>query len=104
MKYKVLIPLIIIALMLIPVISCTDELISKEDAMDIGGGTEAYLVDIVPDSPMFSIEPTENPCWIVSVYQEWYDPETNRTFTWNVDIVVVDAVTGEVLGHGVPLE
>lgn len=101
--HKILMALVVIALVLIP-LSCTDGLISKEKAMDIGGGTEAYLVNAVPDSPMFSIEPTENPCWIVSVYQEVYIPELNKTVTWNVDIVVVDAVTGEVLGHGVPLE
>jgi hypothetical protein len=80
------------------------EMISKEEALAIGGGTEAYLLYIDPESVMFSIEPTENPCWSVYVYQEWYDPETNKTFTWNVDIVVVDAVTGKILGHGIPLE
>jgi hypothetical protein len=80
------------------------EVISKEEAMAIGGGTEAYLRYSDPESPIFSIESTENPCWVVYAYQERYDPKTNRTFTWNTDIVVVDAVTGKIVGHGIPLE
>lgn len=78
-------------------------IISEEEAMDIGGGTEAILFYIDPDSMMFSIETTENPCWAVRIWKEFYDPETNETFTWNVDVVVVDAVTGEKIGHGTPI-
>ena len=79
------------------------EVISKEEAMAIGGGTKAYLLYIDPESVMFSIEPTENPCWVVSIFQDVYIPGLNRTDTWNVDIIVVDAVTGEILGHGTPI-
>jgi hypothetical protein len=39
----------------------------------------------------------------VYIYEEYHSPETNETFTFNVDIVVVDAVTGEILGHGEPI-
>jgi len=78
-------------------------IISEEEAMDIGGGTEAYLIYIDPDSIMFSAEPTENPCWAVRIWKEFYDPETNTTDTWNVDVIVVDAVTGEKIGHGTPI-
>jgi hypothetical protein len=78
-------------------------IISKEEAMDIGGGTEAYLIYIDPDSLMFSIEPTENPCWAVRIWKDFYIPELNRTDTYNVDVIVVDAVTGEILGHGTPI-
>jgi len=78
-------------------------IISEEEAMDIGGGTEAYLIYIDPDSIMFSIEPTENPCWAVRIWKEFYDPETNETDIYNTDVIVVDAVTGEILGHGTPI-
>jgi hypothetical protein len=74
-------------------------IISEEEAMDIGGGTEAYLIYIDPDSIMFSIEPTENPCWAVRIWK--YMPELNDTY--NTDVIVVDAVTGEILGHGTPI-
>lgn len=70
-------------------------IISEEEAVAIGGGTRARLVYIDPESDVFaSVKPTpNNPCWAVVVYNEEYG--------WNTDIVVVDAVTGEILGHGV---
>jgi len=72
--------------------------------MAIGGGTKAYLLYIDPESSVSLVEPTPmNPCWEVYIYDEYYDPETNETFSYNSDIVVVDATTGKVLGHGVPI-
>ena len=80
-------------------------IISKEQAMAIGGGTKACLFYIDPDSSVSLVEPTPtNPCWMVYIYQEYHDPKTNDTFTYNSDVIVVDAVTGEILGHGVPEE
>lgn len=79
-------------------------IISEEEAMAIGGGTRAYLLYIDPESSVSLVEPTpENPCWEVAVYEEFLDPVTNETVSFNTDIVVVDAVTGEILGHGVPI-
>jgi len=80
-------------------------IISEEEAMDIGGGTEAYLIYIDPESYVFTdVKPTpQNPCWAVYIYEDFYFPEHNETFTWNVDVIVVDAVTGEILGHGTPI-
>jgi len=72
------------------------EVISEDEAMTIGGGNKAFLVYIDPESAVFaSVKPTpRNPCWAVSVY----DNEG-----WNTDIVVVDATSGEIVGHGVPI-
>ena len=79
-------------------------IISEEEAMAIGGGTRAYLLYIDPESSVSLVEPTPtNPCWEVAVYEEFLDPVTNKTVSYNTDIVVVDAVTGEILGHGVPV-
>lgn len=78
-------------------------IITKEDAMRIANGTQAFLYYIDPDSPLYSIEQTDNPCWVVRVWEEYYDPESNETYTWNVDVVVIDAVTGQKIGHGTPL-
>ena len=71
-------------------------IISEEEAMDIGGGTEAWLVYIDPESNVFTdVEPTpSNPCWSVAIYSDE---------GWNTDVIVVDAVTGEILGHGTPI-
>ena len=69
-------------------------IISKEQAMAIGGGTKARLFYIDPDSSVSLVEPTPtNPCWAVYIY--------NETSTYNSDVIIVDAVTGEILGHGV---
>jgi len=72
--------------------------ISKEQAEAIGNGTEAQLIYIDPESRMFDCAPI-NPCWTVYVYEDVYLPEFNKTFTQIVDVVVVDAVTGEIVGH-----
>jgi len=71
--------------------------ISKQEAMAIGGGTKAWLIYIDPESVVFAdVEPTpKNPCWAVLVYDERYG--------YNTDVVVVDAVTGEIVGHGEPI-
>ena len=79
-------------------------IISEEQALAIGGGTKAYLLYIDPESSVSLVEPTPmNPCWEVYIYEEYHDPETNETFIYNCDVIVVDAVTGEILGHGVPI-
>lgn len=68
-------------------------IISEKEAKTIGGGTKAELL-YISGGPVFPTINTTDPCWAVSVY----DSEG-----WNIDIVVVDAVTGEVLGHGAPV-
>jgi len=74
------------------------EVISKEEALTIGGGTKAVLVYIDPESSVSLVEPTpKNPCWEVLIYK------TEGQFTYNSDVVVVDAVTGEILGHASPM-
>jgi hypothetical protein len=69
--------------------------ISKEDAELIVGEGKAVLlryIDPELDAVFAPVQPTPtNPCWIVCVY----DSSAHIT-----DIVVVDAVTGEILGHG----
>jgi hypothetical protein len=70
------------------------EVITEEQAEAIAGGDSAILVYIDPESSVFaSIKPTPtNPCWNVYVHSSGFV----------TDSVVIDAVTGEVLGHGVP--
>jgi uncharacterized membrane protein YkoI len=49
---------------------------------------------ISPDSCWHPIKPTpENPCWIV------YFADDKG---YNIDVIIIDAVEGKVLGHGVP--
>ena len=82
------------------------EIISEQEAIDIVGenNTTTYLAFVESILGAYNITtPTSNPCWVVSVWQDYYDSESNRTYTWNVDVVVVDAVTGEIVGHGTPL-
>jgi hypothetical protein len=71
--------------------------------MSIGGGTRAELLYIELGDPIFPSIDTTNLCWAISIYKTEYYPETNETFTYNSDVIVVDAVTGEILGHGVPI-
>lgn len=71
-------------------------IISKEEAESMVEGTimgtNLWFID--PDSWMFPIEPTpKNPCWAVSLADE---------NGYNVDVIIIDAVEGEILGHGVP--
>ena len=82
------------------------EIISEQEAIDIVGAndTTMYLAFVESILGAYNITtPTNNPCWVVRVWQDYYDSESNRTYTWNVDVVVVDAVTGEIVGHGTPL-
>ena len=79
--------------------------ISKEEAESIakseGKGkimntslAHTKLRYIAPDSCWHPIKPTpENPCWIVY----FADREG-----YNIDVIIVDAVEGKILGHGVP--
>lgn len=80
--------------------------ISKEDAESIaksvGKGkimntnyAHTYLCYISPDSHRYPLEATpENPCWIVYFADK---------YGYNVDVIIVDAVDGKILGHGVPI-
>ncbi|MFH1038676.1 MAG: hypothetical protein V1789_08440, partial [PVC group bacterium] len=72
--------------------------ISKEDAEFLagaGGGEEVLfsrLIFISPESAVFPLHPPpENPCWVVRVL-------TNGSPA----VVIIDAVTGDFLGYGVP--
>ncbi len=79
--------------------------ISKEEAESIAksvgkgkimnrGPAHTKLLFISPDSCWFKIKPTpKNPCWIVY----FADDEG-----YNIDVIIVDAVEGKILGHGVP--
>jgi predicted outer membrane repeat protein len=70
------------------------EIISKEQAEAMVEGQVQYsgLFYICPNSAVFPIEPTPlNPCWVVETLIN------DRT-----DVVVIDAVKGKILGHGVP--
>jgi len=52
------------------------------------------LLYIASDSCWHPIKPTpENPCWIV------YFADENG---YNIDVIIIDAVEGKILGHGVP--
>jgi len=82
------------------------EVISEQEAIDIVGAndTTMYLAFVESIFGTLNITiPTSNPCWVVRVWEDYYDSEGNTTYTWNVDVVVVDAVTGEIVGHGTPL-
>jgi hypothetical protein len=81
-------------------------IISEEEAIDIVGAnnTTMYLAFVESILGAYNITtPTNNPCWVVRVWEDYYDSESNTTYTWNVDVVVVDAVTGEIVGHGTPV-
>ena len=71
-------------------------LITKEEAeaMVEGNIMHTYLAYMPMESNMFQIEPTQNPCWIVSIAGE---------HGFNVDVIVIDAVEREIVGHGVPV-
>ena len=56
---------------------------------------KTHLCYISPDSRRYPIKPMpKNPCWIVPIA----DDEG-----YNTDVIIIDAVEGEVLGHGVPV-
>lgn len=68
--------------------------ISEEDAEAIAGGEPLFsnLYIISPESDVFKLDPVPmNPCWVV------------RTIIDDITrAVIIDAVTGEFLGYGVP--
>ncbi|MEJ2267879.1 MAG: hypothetical protein P8X70_02270, partial [Nanoarchaeota archaeon] len=69
--------------------------LTQEEAEAIVGGKIEFskLLIISPDSDIFSIEPIpENPCWIIANVNEQSIIKLN----------VIDSVTGEKLGYGVP--
>jgi flagellar basal body-associated protein FliL len=73
------------------------EIITKEEAESMVGGKIMYtnLWYISPKSHVFPIKPTpKNPCWTVSIA----DDKGN-----NIDVIIIDAVEGKILGHGVPI-
>ncbi len=68
--------------------------ITKQQAEDMVDGFVRFskLYIISPDSDVFRIEPTpENPCWVVSSDDGGV-----------INVSVIDAVTGELLGYGTP--
>ena len=68
--------------------------ISQEHAESllIGEVRFSKLYIISPESYVFPIKPTpKNPCWVVTTREND-----------NVFVVVIDAVKGRILGHGVP--
>ena len=72
------------------------QIITREEAEFMVEGkimyTDLWFID--PDSWMFPIKPTpRNPCWAVRIADDK---------GYNTDVIVIDAVEGKVLGHGVP--
>jgi hypothetical protein len=71
-------------------------IISKEEAeaMVEGGICFTSLWYISPESVVFPIEPTpKNPCWAVRILGD---------SSYIVDVIVIDAIEGRIVGHGVP--
>lgn len=71
-------------------------IISREQAESMVRGEidSAALYFIDPESNVFPIKPTpRNPCWVV-----WLTGDTG----YIEDVVVIDAVEGKIVGHGVP--
>ena len=69
--------------------------IPKEQAESMVRGKVQFttLYFILPDTPVFPIDPTpRNPCWVVRSIDE----------NGNMIITVIDAVEGKILGYGVP--
>jgi len=74
-------------------------IISREEAESMVEGEIQYskLYYISPESDVFPIKPTpKNPCWVVRV-RGYYDNEA-----YVKDVIVIDAVEGKIVGHGVP--
>lgn len=68
--------------------------ISKKaaEAMIDGAIQSSRLYYISSESAVYPIEPTpENPCWVIRIVADG-----------NMTVKIFDAVTGELLGHGVP--
>ncbi|MBA7519892.1 hypothetical protein ES705_11980 [subsurface metagenome] len=72
-------------------------IITREEAESMVGGKimNTNLWFISPKSHRFPIKPTpKNPCWTVSIADDR---------GYNIDVIIIDAVEGKILGHGVPL-
>ena len=71
-------------------------IIPKEQAESIAGGGSATLYFISKGSHVFPIKPApKNPCWAVSIAGD-------AGYSYITDVIIVDAVEGKILGHGVP--
>ncbi len=71
-------------------------IITKEEAESMVSGKimGTRLLFISPDSWRYPVKPTpKNPCWVVSIADDK---------GYNVDVIIIDAVEGKILGHGVP--
>jgi hypothetical protein len=71
-------------------------IISREEAESmVEGKIQSTSLDFIPpDSPVFPIKPTpKNPCWVVSILDD-------RGYIR--DLIVIDAVEGKIVGHGIP--
>ena len=71
-------------------------IISREEAESMVEGeihsSSLYFID--PESHVFPITPTpKNPCWAVRILDE-------RGYI--KDVIVIDAVEGRIVGHGIP--
>ncbi len=70
--------------------------ISREEAESMVEGEiqSTKLYYIPPDAPNFPIEPMpKNPCWVVWIVGNG---------DYISDVIVIDAVEGKIVGHGVP--
>jgi len=71
-------------------------IISREEAESmVEGEIQSTSLDLIPpESPVFPIKPTpKNPCWVV-----WTVDDRG----YITDVIVIDAVEGRIVGHGVP--
>lgn len=78
---------------------CLPDIISEEEVKTIAASMTsdeigwARLVYIAPDSIFYPTPTPINPCWEVYVIDD---------AGWNTAVFIIDAVTGEFLGYGVP--
>jgi len=64
----------------------------QAEAKAVGDVVFSQLYIISPESDIFPIKPTpNNPCWVVRSIQDG-----------NTIVTIIDAVSGDVLGYGVP--
>lgn len=83
-------------------------LISEQEAIRIAGGVGnendyANLYYIEKCSYFDYLEETpENPVWLVRTWKEGCSP-SNYTSPYDTNSLAIDAITGEVLGHGIIL-
>ena len=71
-------------------------IISREEAESMVEGEIQYskLYYISPESDVYPIKPTpKNPCWVIRIVGDSGYIE---------DVIVIDAVEGRIVGHGVP--